>query len=98
MAYTLEQKERPYGSGTRHEVLRKLLTQMQITEVGELGDCLVLPGKLRKISDSAAYKRKTRSVIAKEDAVIRSIAKENGMKFKCHSDRDAMTVTYWRVK
>lgn len=95
MAYRLEQKERPYGASTRHEALRKVLTQMQITEVGELGDCLVLPGKLRKISDSA---RKTRSVIAKEDATIRSIAKENGMKFKCHSDRDAMTVTYWRVK
>ena len=95
MAYRLEQKERPYGATTRHEALRKVLTQMQITEVGELGDCLVLPGKLRKISDSA---RKTRSVIAKEDAAIRSIAKENGMKFKCHSDRDAMTVTYWGVK
>ena len=98
MTYELEQKERPYSSGARYEALKKVLIKMQITEVGELGDCLVLPGKLRKMSDSAAYKRKTRSVIAKEDAVIRSIAKENGMKFKCHSDRDAMTVTYWRVK
>ena len=98
MTYELEQKERPYSSGARYEALKKVLIKMQITEVGELGDCLVLPGKLRKMSDSAAYKRKTRSAIAKEDAVIRSIAKENGMKFKCHSDRDAMTVTYWRVK
>ena len=95
MAYSIEQKERPYEAGTRHEALVQLLCSMQITDVGAVGDCLVLPGKQRNITDGG---RKTSSVIAKEDATIRKIAKEKGMKFKAHSDRDAMTVTYWRVK
>jgi hypothetical protein len=67
---------------------------MQITDVGTVGDCLVLPGKPGGIGKD----RKRRSVVAKEDATIRKIAKEKGMKFKAHSDREAMTVTYWRVK
>ena len=95
MAYTLEKKERPYDTGTRHDALVELLTKMQITDVGKVGDCLVLPGRLRKITDG---QRKTSSVIAKEDSTIRIISKELGMKFKAHSDRDAMTVPYWRVK
>ena len=79
MTYTLEKKQRPYGARTRHDVLLELLKEMKITDMGEVGDCLVLPGKLRNITDG---ERKTSSV----------------MKFKAHSDRDAMTVTYWRVK
>ena len=95
MTYTLEKKQRPYGARTRHDVLLELLKEMKITDMGEVGDCLVLPGKLRNITDG---ERKTSSVIAKEDTTIRNISKELGMKFRAHSDRDAMTVTYWRVK
>ena len=95
MAYTLENKERPYDTGSRYDALVEVLKNMQITDVGKVGDCLVLPGRLRKITDG---ERKTSSVIAKEDPTIRAIGKDHGMKFCCQSDRDAMTVTYWRVK
>ena len=94
MPYEIEQKERPLNSGSRYKLLESLLTRMKVTNLGECGDCITCAGKLRAIAPN----RKTRVIFAKEDTDIRTIAKKHGMKFSSVSDRETMTVTYWRVK
>ena len=93
MPLEIENKEMPLAIESRQMLLERLMKTMTITQPGERGDSLTFKAKRRRKPNG-----ETRAIYAAEDSSIRKIARENGLKFKCVSDPETMTVTYWRVK
>jgi|TARA_R100000149_G_scaffold59831_1_gene28852 hypothetical protein len=91
MSYKIEQKVRPFNANTRRGILEQLLCDMKVTKMGEQGDSLTFKAKLRKAHPDGRV-----SLSCKEEADVRAVGKKHGMKFKSCSDRESMTVTYWR--
>ena len=66
------------------------MSDMRVTKMGELGDSVTFKATLRKIGGGRTV------LTCKEDADVRAVGKKHGMKFRASSNKESMTMTYWR--
>ena len=90
MSYEIEQKVRPFNAKSRRTVIERLMSDMGVTKMGEQGDSVTFKATLRKLSDGRT------ALTCKEDADVRAVGKKHGMKFRASSNKESMTMTYWR--
>ena len=90
MSYEIEQKVRPFNAKSRRTIIERLMSGMGVTKMGEQGDSVTFKATLRKLGGGRTV------LTCKEDADVRAVGKKHGMKFRASSNKESMTMTYWR--